>query len=252
MKAHKVIISILIALYGILWIGGIISYLFLGKPPSDARWTAPVFLCLAGLLAIALSAPGVRLPLLAGGLLGLGIEIVGVRLGFPFGGYTYTRALEPFVLGVPCAIGFAWLILFAYVKQMLQLGGIRSPWLQLCGASWMLALDLLIDPLASGPLGYWIWEKNGWYYGVPLANFAGWFGVSLALFSIFHIPWPTHMGIIWIGLSIVIFFSLIALAQGILGPLLVGLFLCLLNGWVVWKSRSQTADDLKAFFNKIR
>ena len=38
----------------------------------------------------------------------------------------------------------------------------------------MVALDLLIDPLASGPLGYWIWEAKGWFCGVPLVNFFGW------------------------------------------------------------------------------
>lgn len=181
---------------------------------------------------MALSAQSSRLPLAAVGLLGLGVEIVGVHFEVPFGKYVYTEALWPSILGAPFAIGCAWLVLFAYVKQMLQLGGIRTPWLQLWGAAWMLALDLLIDPLASGPLSYWMWQEKGWYSGVPLINFAGWFWVSLALFSIFRGPWPKSMGVVWIGLSIVIFFWIIAIAHGIIEAFLPGLLLCLLHGWI--------------------
>ncbi len=241
MKAHKYLILILIPCYCLIWIGGVASYLFLCGPPSDSRWTAPLFLFLAAALALALTSPNYRLPLLTCGLIGLAIEIAGVRLGFPFGRYVYTRELQPLVLGVPMAIGCAWLVLFAYVKQMLQFGGIPSHWQYLCGASWMVAVDLLIDPLASGPLGYWIWEEKGWYCGVPLMNFLGWFMVSLALFLIFRNPWPRRMGIAQVGLSIVIFFSLIALAKGIFGALLAGTGLILLHGWVLWRNRIRGA-----------
>ncbi|UCG65995.1 MAG: carotenoid biosynthesis protein [Deltaproteobacteria bacterium] len=240
MKAHNLIIMILIPCYCLLWIGGIISYLFICGPPSDSRWTAPLFLCLAAALAVALTSPNYRLPLMACGLIGLVVEIVGVRLGFPFGRYVYTQELQPLVLGVPIAIGCAWLVLFAYVKQMLHFGGIPAPWQYLCGASWMVSLDLLIDPLASGPLGYWIWEEKGWYYGVPLTNFLGWFVVSLALFLIFRNQWPRATGVVHVGLSIVIFFSLIALARGLFGALLTGIVLILFHGWVFWRNRSRS------------
>jgi putative membrane protein len=239
MKAHKVIILILILCYCLLWTGGVVSYLFLCGPPSDSRWTAPLFLCLAGALALTLTAPKYRLPLVACGLIGLVFEIVGVRLGLPFGRYFYTQELQPFVLGVPIAIGCAWLVLFAYVKQMLQIGGIPAHWQYLCGAFWMVSLDLLIDPLASGPLGYWIWAKEGWYHGVPMMNFLGWFVVSLALFLIFRNPWPRRMGVVQVGFSIVIFFALIALARGIIGALLAGIGLILIHGWVLWRNRSR-------------
>ena len=241
MKAYKYTILCLVICYAILWIGGIVSYLFLGGPPSESRWTAPLFLCLAGILTLGLTGREYRLPLLASGALGLTAEIIGVRLGFPFGRYSYTPELQPFVLGVPLAIGFAWLILFAYVKQMLQQIEMRTPWVILCGALWMVALDLLIDPLASGPLGYWIWEVKGWFCGVPLVNFLGWFGVSLILFAIFRKPWPSSEGIVYIGLSIVLFFSLIALARGVYAALLAGLGLCIVHSWIII-SRQKTAD----------
>jgi putative membrane protein len=223
--------------YALFWGGGVVSYLYLGGPPADSRWTAPLFLFLACALTVGLTARDYRLPLMTSGILGLAVEVVGVRLGFPFGRYAYTPALRPFVLDVPLAIGFAWLILFAYVKQMLQRVKMREPWLQLCGASWMVLLDLLIDPLASGPLGYWIWEEKGWFCGVPLVNFLGWFGISLVLFVIFQAPWPRSEGIYHIGLSIVLFFSLIALARVILPALVAGLILCLIHGLVLWQSR---------------
>lgn len=244
MNAYKYTIPVLVICYAILWIGGIVSYLFLGGPPSDSRWTAPTFLCLAGLLTLMLTSREYRLPLLASVALGLAAEIIGVRLGFPFGRYTYTSELQPFVLGVPLAIGFAWLILFAYVKQMLQRIGMRTPWLILWGALWMVALDLLIDPLASGPLGYWIWEEKGSFCGVPLVNFLGWFAVSLILFSIFRAPWPLSEGIAHIGLSIVLFFSLIAVARGIFAALLAGSGLCIIHSWIIISRPKAGGPDL--------
>jgi len=237
MKAHKLIIFILIFCYCLLWIGGIVSYLFLSGPPSESRWTAPLFLCLAAALALALTDSKYCLHLIVCGLFGLATEIVGVHLGLPFGRYVYTQELQPLFLEVPIAIGCAWLVLFAYVKQILQFGGVPASWQYLCGAFWMVSLDLLIDPLASGPLGYWIWEENGGYCGVPLTNFLGWFVVSLALFLIFRNPWPRRVGVVQVGLSIVIFFSLIALARGIFGALLAGILLIALHGWVFWRNR---------------
>ncbi len=70
-----------------------------------------------------------------------------------------------------------------YVRQMLM--NLRlSAWLEaLIAASWMTAIDLVIDPLAANQLGYWRWVKSSAYYGIPLHNFAGWFVVSLIIFS---------------------------------------------------------------------
>ncbi|MDY6972420.1 MAG: carotenoid biosynthesis protein [Thermodesulfobacteriota bacterium] len=237
MKAHNLIILILIPLYCLLWIGGIISYTFFDGPSSDSRWTAPLFLCLAAAISLTLTHPNYRLHLLSSGLMCLAVEMVGVHSGFPFGEYVYTQVLQPHFLGVPIAIGCAWLILFAYVKQMLQFFAIPLPWQYLCGASWMVTLDLVIDPLASGPLTYWIWEEKGLYYGIPLTNFLGWFIVSLMLFLIYRNPWPRHIGDTHVGLSIVIFFSLIAITRGILGAFVVGAGLVFLHFWVFWKIR---------------
>jgi putative membrane protein len=229
MKARKIILSLLAAGYAILWIGGVTSYLFSQGPSVDNGWTAPLFLLLAAVLVIAFLIPGFWRPALLGGVIGLTCEIVGIHCGLPFGRYHYTVALAPSLLGAPVVIGCAWLILFAYVKQMLRLSPIPPKWMPLAGAWWMVALDLMIDPLASGPLHYWAWQDQGMYYGIPSINFVGWFSVSLALFLALRQPWPVRKGVIWIGLSLILFFTLIGLARGILGAWLVGAGLCILH-----------------------
>ncbi|MDY7038219.1 MAG: carotenoid biosynthesis protein [Thermodesulfobacteriota bacterium] len=239
MKTHRIIKQVLSVNYAFFWAGGIISYVFLGEPPLNSRWAAPVFLYLAGALTIELTSSGYRIRLMACGILGMVSEISSVWLGFPFGSYAYTDVLKPFLLGVPLAIGFAWLILFAYVKHMLESFSIQKPWFIICGAIWMVGLDLLIDPLASGPLGYWIWYDKGWYCGVPMVNFMGWLCVSLILFIVFRAPWPPSEGVNQIGLSIVLFFSLIALARGILPSLTTGIILISIHFWMLWRMRLQ-------------
>lgn len=194
------------AFYGLLWIGGMASYLFLGGPPEGAAWTAPAFLATAALLAF-LYTPRAEWPiLLFGGAVGLAAEVVGVHVGLPFGAYVYTATLAPRVLGVPLVMAAAWVVLFAYVRQMA-----RRP---LAAAAWMTAIDLVIDPLAANRLGYWVWAHPGPYYGIPWSNFAGWFAVSLLLFSLDRGPAQAEGRVRWLGLSVVLFFTGLALGTG--------------------------------------
>ena len=78
----------------------------------------------------------------------------------------------------------------------------------------------MIDPLASNQLGYWRWAERGAYFGVPLKNFAGWFVVSLAAFAVLRKKFEAGQTASLTGLSIILFFTLLALA---LGDLLVAL-----------------------------
>jgi putative membrane protein len=224
--------------YGILWVGGVSSYVFLGGPPADNAWAAPAFLFLAGGVILFASARRDRLTLLGIAVVAWLVEVVGVHSGIPFGRYVYTDALAPSVLGVPVAIGCAWLILFAYVWQLLAALPLRPKSLPWIGAGWMTLIDLLIEPLASGPLHYWTWQGQGVYYGAPIANFAGWFGVSLILFLGFGLKAPSgRRHVLLVGLSVVLFFTVIGLAKGYIGVLLVGLLLCLLHGLVFFLRR---------------
>lgn len=207
----------LLAFYALLWAGGVISHLWLGGPPANAGWTAPAFLAVAALLPLAAGASAGGW-LIRAGLAGLAFEILGVRTGFPFGHYHYTAVLQPQILGVPLVLACAWMILLGYVRSLLSGLRLSRAAAVLAGSAWMVALDLVIDPVATLALDYWRWPGSGPYFGVPLLNFAGWFLVSALAFLAapdFRTADPAQRRV---GLSVLVFFALIAVAHGLYGP----------------------------------
>ena len=210
----------LLLTYALLWAGGVGSQLTLGATPPGAAWAAPAFLFAAGLIVL-LSAPPPDQACLAGvALLGFAAEVAGSHSGLIFGRYRYTDALFPQVWGVPLAMACAWLILSAYVKQMITAFALPA-WLEVVAASlWLTALDLVIDPLAAGRLGYWHWLEGGRYYGVPLHNFLGWFAVGLVTFGLLRAGrrgrWGLNRWAGRLGLSVVAFFTIICWRHGLL------------------------------------
>jgi putative membrane protein len=157
-------------------------------------------------LALLFGTAVMRLPLIAGvvplldrrgaiGLLGLtgfayAIELVGVVTGVPYGEFAYLIDLGPMVLdAVPVGLPvfFLPLVVNSYLLVVLLLGPrATSAGLRVGGTLLaVLAMDLVLDPGAVG-LGFWAYEAGGWYYGVPLSNFAGWLlsgTVSVAVFD---------------------------------------------------------------------
>ncbi len=91
---------------------------------------------------------------------------------------------------VPLAIGLGWSVLLATVMPLSErlLGRAAPAWrLALVDAAAAVALDLVLDPLVSGPpLAMWLWRGDGmtpyrfWLFGVPLFNFVGWFVLVFA------------------------------------------------------------------------
>jgi putative membrane protein len=229
MSARKVIVAVLAAAYAVLWVGGLMTYQYAGAPPEQARWAAPAFLMLAALLACGFSPAREGPVLAAAGLLGFAAEVVGVHTGLPFGSYRYTDALGLRLLGVPVAMAGAWLVLFAYVRQVFADQGLPRWTGAVLAAAWMMLIDLLIDPLASDSLGYWEWAEPGAYYGVPAGNFAGWLAVSFALFILLPPPRGAAAGVRWVGASVVGFFVALAVGRGLAGPAAIGLALGLLH-----------------------
>lgn len=236
LKKVSLPLAVLIVAYVVMWLGGVGHYVFIGGPPMNAPWAASVFLLLAGaIVAVASvkeSAKRDLLGLFAAAALGFIAEILGVRYGFLFSPYKYTAILQPQLFAVPLVMFSAWMVLVAYVRQMLI--GLNLPgWLEaLLAAAWMTAIDLVIDPLAANQLGYWRWAKPGLYYGIPLHNFIGWFVVSWAIFSVIRPRWQRNVFASFVGLSIVLFFSLIALSYGLLlaggiGLMLSAIHLCI-------------------------
>jgi putative membrane protein len=167
-----------------------------------------------------------RLRLALIGLAGFGVEVLGVHAGLPFGVYTYTAALAPRLFGVPMVLGCAWLVLVAYVTDRMPRVIASAPGRVALGALWLVGIDLLIDPLAAGTLNYWRWAECGRYYGVPLSNFAGWFATGAMLVALLPGKGTIADGTVgWTGLSIIVFFGLIAAAHGLTVPALVSVAL---------------------------
>lgn len=229
LTARSFLLTALIFAYAVMWVGGVGHYALIGGPPLDAPWAASVFLLLAGAIVMATSTGKDLMGLIAAAGLGFLAEILGVRFGFIFSPYHYTSVLQPQLFAVPLVMLSAWMVLLAYVRQMLA-GRNLPAWAEASlAAAWMTAIDLVIDPLAAHQLGYWRWAGSGRYYGIPLQNFIGWFAVSLLIFGLVRQRWQPNLFARYVGLSIVIFFSAIALSYGLLLAGGVGTVLCLVH-----------------------
>jgi len=238
----KVILTALAGAYVTLWVGGVSSHILYGGPPPDAQWAASVFLLLAGLIVLVTASPANLGWLLAAAGGGFIAEYVGVSYDFLFGRYVYTGTLRPLLLGVPLVMACAWMILFAYVKQMLLPFKLSKPAEMTISGVWMVAIDLLIDPLAANRLGYWRWIESGAYYGVPARNFLGWFVVSFMIFGIIRQRPQTDLWARSVGLSILLFFTVIALAHQLALAASVGLALSLVHLALVIISHRRRAE----------
>lgn len=214
-----------LAVFAVLWVGGVASS-WLGVEREDAGRLASLFLLTAGLVVLLAERTGRgALSLVCVALLGFAVEAWGVRFGVPFGRYAYTEALQPQMLGVPFVLGPAWMVLVAFASDAAGRLRLRGWQACVCVALLTTATDLVIDPLAANRLGYWKWEETGSYYGVPLVNFAGWF--LTALVAGFFRGARENFWAGLVGTSIVLFFSLLALAHSLPAVALVGFALCL-------------------------
>lgn len=111
------------------------------------------------------------------------------RTGVPFGLYHYTgatRGRELFVDNVPFfdSLSFVFLAYAALCLARWALGEVGRPALAAAAGTLMMLLDVVIDPLAVrgdrwflGRIFYY--AEPGAYFGVPLANFAGWVVVGV-------------------------------------------------------------------------
>lgn len=214
--------------YGADWLGGVGSHFLFGGTPPAMRWAAPVFLLLATFIVI-VTAPEEWRSMTIAFALGFVFEAIGVATGFPFGSYIYSGVLAPSVLGVPLVMAGAWMILIEWVSQLSL-----PVW---AGAVVMIGVDLTLDPLACGTLGFWQWRSGGAYYGVPFMNFLGWFGASLLILYLTRAKPRRSLGVFLAGLSIPLFFVLIGMAHGFWVPSSFGFAVCVF-GYARWRSSS--------------
>lgn len=118
------------------------------------------------------------------------VEAVGATTGFPFGSYHYTENFGPRIGVLPLAIPLAWWVviypLFALAREALPGGGGRHQVWRKVGLAALVGgaatlVDVALEPMATLVAGYWEWEGGGAWYGVPLQNFAGWFGTAFVI-----------------------------------------------------------------------
>lgn len=162
-----------------------------------------VFLFLAAYLVLALKRWGWKKTLLwlvSGYLIAWASEVSSIHNGFPYGHYKYVYenlAGELMIAGVPffdslsyvflTFVGFTTAcFLFSPRNYVDQDKGRRAIKLILLGAFLTMMLDIIVDPVATmgemwflGKIHYYV--NPGWYFGVPLTNFAGWFLVAFAI-----------------------------------------------------------------------
>ncbi len=202
------------AVYAVFWAGGVIA----GGAARQAAWAPPAFLGIAATIVLLERSTRERPSLVAAALIGFASELIGVHSGVPFGTYRYTTVLGPAVAGVPLAIAFAWVVLIDFA-----LAAGRQWWR---AALLMTAADLVIDPLASGPLHYWQWLQPGSYYGVPMVNFAGWL-IVCAIILVFQ---PATRRFSAAGCSVLVFFSVLAFENRLWVPAGIGCVLAAAPG----------------------
>jgi putative membrane protein len=143
-------------------------------------------------------------------------------------------------------MGFAWMALIAYARELFSRTCLPA-WLEVGAAAlWTTAIDLVIDPLAANQLGYWRWSGAGIYYGIPFTNFIGWFVVSLIAHGLFRRRLGRNFPALVVGFAIVLFFTLIALANSLLIAALIGFALCVAQLPIIALTRDGEREGLSA------
>lgn len=241
-------ITVLFLAYAVLWIGGVVSHAVYGGPAATEKWAAAAFLWIAGLITLFSSERSSSLFLALASASALAIEILGVATGKIFGTYEYTDALGFRLLDAPVVIAMAWCVLLGYVwhgTSYLRYGVLVRATV---GALWMTCLDLLVDPLAAGPLAYWRWIEGGWYEGIPLSNFAGWFIVSFVLLLFLHQRRLRNSVARAIGLTVLMFFTVLAGLRGMIIPAFIGIALMTLDIVLLPREHEGMFHSLRPFF----
>lgn len=227
-RARNIVLFAGIATYVMLWVGGIFSSVMWGEAPDGAGWAAPVFLYLASGLVLWNGSWRGRGLLLLVGAYGFAAEVIGESTGFPFGSYEYTGTLGPALLGTPLALFSAWIVVTAFVSGILLRTNVPRHWWVVAGPVLMVFVDLLLEPVATGPMDAWKWTATGGYYDVPLTNFLGWLGVSVPIFGLLAVFRPGDQRGMMAATSVIAFFLVLAVVH-----LLWGVWLAITGAAVV-------------------
>ena len=102
------------------------------------------------------------------------VESFALKTGFPYGRFDYGDKIGFKVAGlVPWTVPFAWSpLLLASGSMASRFSG--QKWRRLAWSALLVTLlDAVLDPGAVSQ-GFWQYQNGGFFYGVPLSNFAGW------------------------------------------------------------------------------
>jgi len=122
------------------------------------------------------------------------LEAISIHYGFPFSLYSYVNVPPPKILGVPVATGavyfgtgyLAWMLAQLLLDR--ARGSLTGGWVIAVPSVAMFLIvmwDFCIDPINSTVLSLWVWPHGGSYFGVPIANYAGWFLTAYCIFQSF-------------------------------------------------------------------
>ncbi len=118
-------------------------------------------------------------------------EYSSTRNGFPFGIYRYfdeARTRELWISNVPFwdSLSFVFLAYFSWILAGALTQSLTKPSTTLLSGLLMMLLDVVIDPLTLLGDRWFLgriydYPTGGTYFGVTLANFAGWFFVGMII-----------------------------------------------------------------------
>ncbi len=230
--------------------------------------------------------------LVAGYLIAFFSELSSIHSGFPYGLYHYipeTVDKELWIAGVPfmdslsyvflayCSFSMALFILSPIYKLgceifILDSHLVRNSWRTLfLGAFLMMFLDIIIDPVALrgsrwflGQIYYY--PEPGKYFGVPLANFIGWFIVGgvmifvlqkISLWKLetdgfdrkfFRMPWGSFLGVgLYLGVmlfNILVSYFVEDMTLALVNTFYALLFLLLCWNFAWYKLKKVIREDL--------
>ncbi len=164
-------------------------------------------------------------PLLLGAAsVGFFFEELGLKYETVFGGAYSYQTSGIFIGNVPLLVILYWPV-FIYLAYCITNVVVRWKFLPLMVvADGLIAvsIDLFLDPIQVSA-GSWQWLGGGWYFGIPIGNFIGWFVVtalvtgtfrSVEAFTNHRAPNPVHP--LWRALPVggyaLLILSLVALA----------------------------------------
>ncbi len=187
------------------------------------------------------------------GVYALLIETLAIFTGFPYGHFGYSELLGAKLFGTtPWTVFLAWtpLIIGAYAVARAMFT--NAVFRVVATAMIATAFDLVLDPGAV-KLGFWQYEGNGGFYGVPLSNFTGWLVTgSIAAIVIEAFLWrakpllPTPVQLVSSAFLIVFFWTAIAVFGGMTIPALIG-FAIVVSVAYYWRTLHFRFDDMLVY-----